>query len=64
MVRRRKTSIFLDAKTDTSVLEVKKMIEGILGIAPVDQQLFYLRGTGSPDNAREFQTRSHLRWSF
>ena len=44
MVRRRKASIFLDAKSDAAVLEVKRMLEGILGIPVIDQQLLYLRG--------------------
>jgi len=51
MVRRRKTSMFLDAKTDTPVLEVKKMIEGIMNVAVVDQQLYYLAGASAMDNA-------------
>ncbi|XP_074593542.1 transcription elongation factor elongin B [Brevipalpus obovatus] len=41
MVRRKKTTIFLDAKESTSVLEVKKMIAGILKVSPEDQRLFY-----------------------
>ena len=40
MIRRKKTTIFTDAKDSTSVLELKKMIEGILKIAPRDQRLF------------------------
>lgn len=41
MVRRKKTTIFLDAKESTSVLELKKMIEGILKSAPENQKLIY-----------------------
>ncbi|EFN80258.1 Transcription elongation factor B polypeptide 2 [Harpegnathos saltator] len=33
-------TIFTDAKDDTTVLELKKMIEGILKVPPVNQQLF------------------------
>jgi len=40
MVRRKKTTIFLDAKETTTVLDLKKMIEGITKTAPADQQLF------------------------
>uniref|UniRef100_A0A336MEB3 Elongin-B n=1 Tax=Culicoides sonorensis TaxID=179676 RepID=A0A336MEB3_CULSO len=39
MIRRKKTTIFTDAKDTTTVLELKKMIEGILKIAPRDQRL-------------------------
>ena len=40
MVRRKKTTIFLDAKESTTVLELKKMIEGITKKAPSEQQLY------------------------
>jgi len=40
MVRRKKTTIFLDAKETTTVSDLKKMIEGITKKAPADQQLF------------------------
>ncbi|KAK6627750.1 hypothetical protein RUM44_010229 [Polyplax serrata] len=40
MIRRKKLTIFTDCKDSTSVLELKKMIEGILKIAPENQQLF------------------------
>jgi len=40
MVRRKKTTIFLDAKESSTVLDLKKMIEGITKKAPTDQQLF------------------------
>jgi len=40
MVRRKKTTIFLDAKETTSVIDLKKMIEGITKQAPGLQQLF------------------------
>lgn len=41
MVRRKKTTIFLDAKENTPVSELKKMISGILKVDPVDQLLYY-----------------------
>ncbi|XP_011145837.1 elongin-B [Harpegnathos saltator] len=40
MIRRKNMTIFTDAKDDTTVLELKKMIEGILKVPPVNQQLF------------------------
>lgn len=39
MIRRKKTTIFTDAKDSTSVHELKKMIEGILKVPPKDQRL-------------------------
>ncbi|XP_012252231.1 elongin-B [Athalia rosae] len=40
MIRRKKTTIFTDAKDNTTVLELKKIIEGILKIPPANQQLY------------------------
>lgn len=40
MIRRKKLTIFTDAKDTTTVLELKRMIEGILKMNPQDQQLF------------------------
>ncbi|XP_060524500.1 elongin-B [Cylas formicarius] len=40
MIRRKKLTIFTDAKDNTTVLELKKIIEGILKIPPQNQQLF------------------------
>lgn len=40
MVRRKKTSMFFDAKETTTVHELKRMIEGLLKISPDDQQLW------------------------
>lgn len=40
MIRRKKMTIFTDAEESTTVLEVKKILEGILKIPPVNQQLF------------------------
>uniref|UniRef100_A0A1B6LXB6 Elongin-B n=1 Tax=Graphocephala atropunctata TaxID=36148 RepID=A0A1B6LXB6_9HEMI len=40
MIRRKKLTIFTDAKDTTSVLELKKIIEGILKVPPANQQLF------------------------
>ena len=46
MVRRKKTTIFLDAKESSTVLDLKKMIEGITKKTPADQQLFNKEDTG------------------
>lgn len=40
MIRRKKLTIFTDAKDTTSVLELKKIIEGILKVPPLNQQLY------------------------
>ncbi|CAN8004035.1 hypothetical protein HPB47_026285 [Ixodes persulcatus] len=40
MVRRKKTTVFLDAKETTSVRELKKMIAGITKVAPENQMLY------------------------
>ncbi|XP_066247280.1 elongin-B [Euwallacea similis] len=40
MIRRKKLTIFTDAKDTTTVLELKKIIEGILKIPPQNQQLY------------------------
>ena len=46
MVRRKKSTIFLDAKETTTVLDLKKMIEGITKKSPGDQQLYNKDDTG------------------
>ena len=40
MVRREKTTIFLDCKEATTVYELKKMVEGITKKAPDDQRRY------------------------
>lgn len=40
VIRRRKLSIFTDAKDTTTILELKKIIEGILKVPPPSQMLF------------------------
>ncbi|XP_034240784.1 elongin-B-like isoform X2 [Thrips palmi] len=39
MIRRKKLTIFTDAKETTTVLQLKKMIQGITKFAPENQQL-------------------------
>jgi len=50
MVRRKKTTIFLDAKESSTVLDLKKMIEGITKKAPADQQLYNKEDTVMDDD--------------
>lgn len=45
MVRRKKTTIFTDAKETTTVKELKKIIQGIMKVEPDDQQLMNERGS-------------------
>jgi len=40
MVRRQKTTIFIDAKEDTTIQELKRMIAGIMKALPENQKLF------------------------
>jgi len=40
MIRRKKTTIFIDAREETSVLELKRMIAGITKVHPEDQKLY------------------------
>ena len=40
MVRRKKSTFFLDAKDNTTVLELKRMIEGITKKSPAEQRLY------------------------
>ena len=41
MVRRQKTTIFLDTKENATVADVKKMLSGIIKRPPEDQKLSY-----------------------
>ncbi|KAK3865209.1 hypothetical protein Pmani_016188 [Petrolisthes manimaculis] len=45
MVRRKKTTIFTDAKETTTVRELKKIIQGIMKVEPENQQLMNQDGT-------------------
>ena len=40
MIRRAKTTVFMDAKESTTVLELKKMVQGITKRAPEDMKLY------------------------
>ncbi|XP_005098556.1 elongin-B [Aplysia californica] len=40
MIRRKKCTIFTDAKESTPMSDVKKIIDGILKVAPENQRLF------------------------
>lgn len=41
MVRRQKTTVFLDTKENATVADVKKMLSGIIKRSPEDQKLSY-----------------------
>lgn len=43
MVRRQKTTIFLDTKENATVADVKKMLAGIIKRSPEDQKLAFER---------------------
>ncbi|XP_076434739.1 elongin-B-like [Babylonia areolata] len=40
MIRRMKTTIFTDAKETTSLIDVKRIVEGITKVPPENQRLF------------------------
>ena len=40
MIRRKKSTFFLDAKENTTVLELKRMVEGITKKPPGEQKLY------------------------
>nr|XP_026690508.1 elongin-B-like [Ciona intestinalis] len=40
IIRREKTTIFADAKESSTVLDLKKIIQGILKVTPEDQVLY------------------------
>ena len=60
MVRRKKTTIFLDAKENTTVGDLKKMIEGITKKPPHEQQLYNKEDTG---NWFKFLRCQSYRWN-
>ena len=49
MIRRKKSTFFLDAKDNTTVLELKRMVEGITKKSPNDQRLYNKDDTVSFD---------------
>ena len=54
MIRRKKMTIFLDAKENTTVLELKRMIEGITKKTPMEQRLYNKEDTVSSFYIRTF----------
>ena len=54
MIRRKKMTIFLDAKENTTVLELKRMIEGITKKTPMEQRLYNKEDTVSSFCIRSF----------
>uniref|UniRef100_A0A8C2T0Y2 Ubiquitin-like domain-containing protein n=1 Tax=Coturnix japonica TaxID=93934 RepID=A0A8C2T0Y2_COTJA len=47
MIRRHKTTIFTDAKESSTVLELKRIVEGILKRPPEEQRLYKVGPMGS-----------------
>lgn len=41
MIRRKKCTIFTDVKENTTIYDVKKIVEGILKVPPENQRLFH-----------------------
>ena len=54
MIRRKKMTIFLDAKENTTVLELKRMIEGITKKTPMEQRLYNKEDTVSSFGIRTY----------
>lgn len=61
MVRRHKTTIFLDTKEDATVADVKYMLSGIIKRPPEDQRLSYDRHILEDRNELRsyFQAKAH-----
>ncbi|KAK9892153.1 hypothetical protein WA026_018356 [Henosepilachna vigintioctopunctata] len=53
MVRRKKLTMFIDAKDTSTVLELKKIIEGILKVSPKNQRLY--KETTVMDDEKQLQ---------
>merc|ERR1711887_395107 len=53
MVRRKKSTIFTDAKETTTVKELKKIIQGIMKVEPENQQLMNERGSEIFDDDKQ-----------
>ncbi len=50
MIRREKTTIFLDATEETKVIDLKKKLEGITKKTPEDQKLYNLMSKEALDD--------------
>lgn len=50
MIRRKKSTIFTDAKETTPLIDVKRIIEGIAKVAPENQRLFREEQPMTDDN--------------
>ena len=59
MIRRKKTTIFTDAKETTTVLEIKKIIEGILKKS-ADEQRLYDKNNQIMDDSRQISDYGYL----
>jgi hypothetical protein len=63
MIRRKKTTLFLDAKENTSVSELKKMIEGITKQPPNQQRLYSSDDTVSSVYCTSALQQQNVRYS-
>ena len=52
MVRREKMTIFLDATEETTVYQLKKMLEGIIKKEPEEQKLYDIDSKEALDDAK------------
>ncbi len=50
MIRREKSTIFLDATEETKVIDLKKKLEGIVKKAPEDQKLYNMNSKDELDD--------------
>lgn len=56
LIRRKRTNVFLDASESIEIMSIKKMLTGILGRCPDDQELYYLKestNTGEPGDMND-----------
>lgn len=49
LVRRKRTNIFLDASESAEIESIKKMLSGIVGRSVEEQELYYLKESGSDE---------------
>ena len=51
LIRRKRTNVFLDASEGMEIATIKKMLTGILGRCPDDQELYYLKESSPGDSS-------------
>lgn len=50
LVRRKRTNVFLDASESVEIVTIKRMLSGILGRSPDEQELYYLKESASSED--------------